>query len=152
MMRRPLAREIIAMGFYRKNAFNIKRGLRHLKGIDFEYEVEVKALATGTELKQYQACEHDGAGEPIPRQGNYYAQDDVAPEHLGINPRYRLASGAESDRIVHIYVLKAYVEVLCSRVKAIVDTWSIPDTPFHAVGGGTQIFCSSGGCFELKPT
>ncbi len=65
------------------------------------------------------------------RIGNYFAPVGTPANHLGINP---------AGRVPITFAPVKETEVLKSKAKEIVDTWTDPNKPYPAKGGGTQYF------------
>lgn len=116
-----LARYDKAYSFYSETGFSAERTLGHLQGIDFVQPVSVVRLENSNYV-QYVA---NG------RIGNYFAPVDTPATMLGINP---------AGRTPILFAPTQPVTALQSTAARIVDTWTVPGTPFNAAGGGTQFF------------
>ncbi|MGF6415784.1 polymorphic toxin type 46 domain-containing protein [Paraburkholderia sp. MM5482-R1] len=116
-----LARYDKAYSFYSEAGFSAERTLGHLQGIDFAQPVSVVRL----ESRNYVQYVPNG------RIGNYFAPVDTQATMLGINP---------AGRTPILFAPTQPVMALQSTAVRIVDTWTVPSTPFNAAGGGTQFF------------
>jgi len=125
----------VVYNFYKKHKFNHNKAISHMQGIDFLKDVDVKyTLNKKDEVAQWKLGS-------IP-QGNYYSEVNKDPSCLGINPKQAdyQGQGKPSVRIEHIFRLQMQVICLKTISAAVLDTWSIRNTPYQTRGGCIQYF------------
>ena len=112
-----------AMDFYiGKVGYSTERARSHVDGIDFNFPVNRTTLKIDEKYVQHIK---DG------RIGNYFAPVGTLANHLGINP---------AGRVPITFAPVKETEALKSKAREIVDTWTDPNKPYPAKGGGTQYF------------
>jgi hypothetical protein len=128
------ARQATARSFYESAGWSDARISSHLAGIDFSRPVDVISLSGGEALVQHMA--------PGSRVGNYFAPAGTSASMLGINPAGRVSVSFSPN---------TRVPVLRSTAAPIVDTWTVPQAPFNASGGGVQYFTQNPNHFRRIP-
>uniref|UniRef100_UPI002584C942 polymorphic toxin type 46 domain-containing protein n=1 Tax=Limnobacter sp. TaxID=2003368 RepID=UPI002584C942 len=123
-----LPRKEKAYGFYRNSGFDANKSLDHMRGIDFNHEVDIVQIPKGTEMTQYQI--------PGARLGSYYAQPGTPGNTLGFYT---------SGREVKTYIANSDISALRSTASSTIDDWSMKayGWKIEAPGGGTQFFTTS---------
>ena len=133
---REAARRKVAEDFYQTHYPDQSADSRnsHINGIDMTQPVEATTVPPPPRMGQ-----HMYPGDN-PRPGNYFAPPGTSSSELGINPQ---AMNKDSGQVE----TRAYGEfdsppggtpALRTTAAPVEDTWSDPDNPYNASGGGTQ--------------
>jgi hypothetical protein len=146
-----------AHNFYKDSNFAIETIPGHLKGINFNFSVEIKPLPPPEAVQQMQLNSLDDKQKPN-SQGTYYSNFGVTPSALGINPQaqrwnpeLKSIEGEVLNKKPYAYDIKTTepISALVSTAATIMDTWSTKD-PYPTKGGGQQIFCANKEAFVLN--
>ncbi|AJJ63521.1 polymorphic toxin type 46 domain-containing protein [Yersinia aldovae] len=107
------------------------------KGINLNETVSIESINKGKLAYQNQA--------PGNWQGNWYSLNkNIPPTKLGINPEGNLrGTDIKVPKVTTTYQSQQPVQMLRSTASPVLDTWSVPKTPFQAEGGGIQWFSTN---------
>lgn len=125
----------IVRNFMRENGIIKERTIeQYLDGINVNERVSVESINRGKLAYQNQA--------PGNWQGNWYSMNEAtSPTKLGINPEGNLrGTEIKVPKVTTVYQSQQKVQMLRSTANPALDTWSVPEEPFQAEGGGVQWF------------
>jgi hypothetical protein len=130
------ARRKVAENFYEEGYPTRDADWRnsHLNGIDYDQPVEATTVPPPARMDQ-----HMWPGDN-PQPGNYFAPEGTSASELGINPNAmnKDSGNVEPRPLGSFDSPSGGTPALRTTAAPITDTWSDPDHPYDAGGGGTQ--------------
>ncbi len=121
-----------ASDVYKQSGFGEEKALEHMKGINFNREVEVVPIKSGEAFFQHQT--------EVGQQGNYYSSS-LERSDLGIQGN----SSSSQDRTAEVFITNSETTALRST-SADIESWKGTGELYY--GGGEQYFTTNKEAFQ----